>query len=257
MKILVGVNTLTSLDHAVYSNHCQFWYRLGKEFPQHQFILNHPKRMSIDHMRNFSAKLALEHGADYLMFIDDDVIIPLDTLKLLLDCKADIAAGWTIIRGYPYDNMFFRYTDDLHTSLGKPKTATLEKNAEGLWDVDAVGFSCVLISCELLKKVQAPYFVTGPFHTEDVYFCLKAEYALKETGEKIKIVVHPEVKTAHCLGNEYIDPDNVQQWREFTELMNEGLKDRADEPTMATAAIPPDGTPTYDQILKDAIFGAE
>src|ERR1041385_1165531 len=95
MKIVVGINTLTSIDQPVYSNHCQFWFRLGRS-SSHDFILSHPRRMSIDNMRNMTAKIALEHNADYILFIDDDVLIPLNTVDMLLASDADIAAGWTL-----------------------------------------------------------------------------------------------------------------------------------------------------------------
>lgn len=302
--IVIGVNTLTSVDQAVYSNHCQFWYRLGKEFPDYRFILIHPRRMSIDSMRNMAAKVAVDANADYLMFVDDDVILPLDTMKRLLACDADIAAGWTIIRGYPFENMFFQYGDEARLSLMKPKNPVAAE--DGLFHVDAVGFSCVLIKVSLLKKVPVPYFVTGPFHTEDVYFCIKAEHELRKTGnfhekcngeivklidptdenhysyqcngcgkkdieedaiwnrlepETVKIVVDPEVKTAHCLGTHYIDPDNVTDYRALEEAANKDIaeivakKEEKDATTPSVIVLPPVDGLTYEQILKDEIFG--
>ena len=92
-KILVGVNTLTAVSQPIYSNHCQFWYRFGRSYPQFDFMLNNPRRMSIDNMRNMTAKVALENDVDYILFIDDDVLVPIDTLGRLLACDADIAAG--------------------------------------------------------------------------------------------------------------------------------------------------------------------
>lgn len=45
-------------------------------------------------MRNMAAKVALECEADYLLFLDDDVLVPPNNaLKLLLECEADVAAG--------------------------------------------------------------------------------------------------------------------------------------------------------------------
>lgn len=211
MKIMIGVNTLTSIEQPVYANHCQFWFHLGRSMSSHQFIFNTPRRMSIDRMRNHTAKIALEMECDYILFIDDDVVVPIDCLQRLINCDADIAAGWTIIRGHPFPNMFMRFTDETKNVLEHCKDGTFDDNA--VVPVDAVGFSCALLKCSLLKKVPMPWFVTGAQNTEDVYFCVKASHFLPET----KIVVDTRIKTAHALGTEFIDPTTKKAYRTFFE----------------------------------------
>lgn len=213
MKIFVGINTLTSVEQPVYSNHIQFFFRLGRN-TSHDFAINTPRRMSIDRMRNMTAKIALEWEADYLMFIDDDVVIPINSLDKLIACDADIAAGWTVIRGYPFQNMFFRYREDNKQALETYPDPQLPKE-RGELPVDAVGFSCALIKCSLLKKLPQPWFVTGPSNTEDIYFCVKARHFFPE----VSIVVDTSIKTAHALGTEYIDPDNKQAYKDYHELV--------------------------------------
>lgn len=197
---MVGVNTLTSIEQPVYANHCQFWYNLGKQMPEHQFGFNTPRRMSIDRMRNHTAKIALEMECDYILFIDDDVIIPIDALQRLIACDADIAAGWTIIRGHPFPNMFMRFTDENRNELEHCPDGTFD--TDGVIDVDAVGFSCALIKCDLLKRVPMPWFVTGTSNTEDVYFCIKSKHFFPATTVR----VDTRIKTCHALGTEFIDP---------------------------------------------------
>lgn len=206
---MIGVNTLTQVDQLAYVNHCQFWYRLGKNHPDIEFALSCPRRASIDRMRNQTAQATLENNFDYLMFVDDDVLVPVDGLKKLLEADADIAAGHTVIRGYPYNNMFFKYEED--------KTLTYDNepvlNERGLIECAAVGFSFVLIKTSLIKKVPPPYFVTGTHNTEDVYFCLKA----KEYNPETTIVVDPAVRTGHILGSEVVEPDNKEALKKFFE----------------------------------------
>ena len=213
MKTLIGINTLLALEQPVYASHIQFFYHLGKEFPNDTFALNTPRRMSIDRMRNQSAKYALEMEADYLMFIDDDVVIPVNTLHRLLACDADIAAGWTIIRGYPFNNMFFRHPTGDPNGLEPFPHPELPTEPGAVLKVDAVGFSCVLIKCSLLKKVPVPWFVTGPNNTEDIYFCMKARHCFPETT----IVVDLGVKTSHALGTEFIEPGNRIEYTKYCE----------------------------------------
>lgn len=210
-KVLIGVNTLTSIDQAVYANHCQFWFRLGRSYQDMDFAFYTPRRASIDRMRNELAKLAVSHEFDYLVFLDDDVLVPIEGLGKLIQSGADIAAGWTIIRGYPYENMFFKYADEERKILKKVEEFTL--NEKGVIDVDAVGFSFCLIKVDLLRKTPMPFFVTGPYNTEDVYFCIKA----KLHNPEITIIVDPSVKTGHCLGSEFINPLNRELYKKFVE----------------------------------------
>lgn len=252
IKIIVGVNTLTAVDQAVYSNHCQFWYRLGRSMQDFDFMLINPRRMSIDNMRNTAAKIAIESNADYLLFIDDDVLVPLDALSRLLAANADIAAGWTLIRGYPFKNMFFRYTDETKTNLENYPDSAFVYDEFGNIPCDAVGFSCVLIKVDLLKKIQVPYFVTGPYNTEDIYFCLKARLVEPD----LKIVVDPRILTSHNLGAEYLDPLSRAAYKEYFEKVEPQAKELSEKPQPYEKKHdePSDG-PTYEDVLAKAVFG--
>src|SRR5678816_2461598 len=138
--------------------------------------------MAIDNMRNFCAKAAIEGQFDYLWFIDDDVFVQPDALGHLLALKADIAAGITLIRGYPYEPMLFSFKEGrkrgpiLSEYLSLVQEDGSIRRAQGL---DAVGFSCCLIRTSLLERVEAPWFLTGPNFTEDVFFCGRAKHFKK------------------------------------------------------------------------------
>lgn len=221
-RIIVGTNTLTSSYYECYTNHCQFWFRLGRKYPDIDFIVNHPHRMSIDRMRNSTAKIAIEADCEYLLFIDDDVLIPPnDTLERLLNCNADIAAGNVIIRGYPFDYMVFRETW-VERSLTAPVTLkAIKKSGKGVEDVDAVGFSCCLIKVSLLRKIPPPWFVTGPNFTEDIYFCCKARELFPETTIKVDW----DLVCGHILWPEPIRHDVREEYKKYFEAVNPGAVD--------------------------------
>ncbi len=244
---MVGVNTLTSVDRAVYSNHCQFWFRLGRKMPEVDFLLNHPYRMSIDNMRNMTAKVAIDNDCDYILFIDDDVLVPVDCLQHLIACDADVAAGWTVIRGYPFKNMFFKFTDESKLNLTNYDEG-IKFNDKGLIECAAVGFSCALLRVSTLKKVEPPYFVTGPYNTEDIYYCMKLLAAVPEA----KIVVDPGILTSHNLGSEYLDPLSRIAYKVYSEAIDPSLKVENEKPQVISKNHdePKDGTPTYEDMLK-------
>lgn len=222
-KIFICINTLTSVEQVLYANHMSFFFKLGKNLGQeHQFILHTPRRHSIDRARNASAKMALENNCDYLMFIDDDVVVPVDILEKLLAADKDIIAGWTIIRGWPFDNMFFKYTEGTRNLVPMPDV----KRNSGIIDVDAIGFSTALIKCSVIKQIPPPWFVTGPTNTEDIYFCLKAKQYLPN----VSICVDTSVETAHMLGPEFISPWNRENYKAYQ---------LAENPTIGDKPIPP------------------
>jgi len=235
INTLIGINNLSQVDQLAYSNHMQFFYRLGvykgsedskkKLTPEGgkevNFALCNPRRMSIDRMRNEAAKVALEGDFDYLMFIDDDVLLPIDAWHRLVEADKDIICGVTHIRGYPYHPMIFNFTDPAYkkNSFVDDYEEKADKES-GLLKVDAVGFSCCLIKVDLLKKVIPPFFVTGTHQTEDVFFCKRAA----EQVADVSIFAHTWVKTGHLLGTEIIHPESVKFQKEFDEKRYPGIE---------------------------------
>lgn len=235
MKTLVGINNLTAIDQLAYANHIQFFYRLGKEFPNDYFALCNPRRMTIDRMRNFCAKTALEHEFDWLMFIDDDVLVPFDCFKKLIVHDKDICAGVTNIRGYPFHPMIFNFQDKLNHYYDDYK----DHVENGLVQCDAVGFSCCLIKVDLLKRMRPPFFITGAAHTEDVFFCVHAKEQVKDVG----IFVDPSIECAHILGSDIIEPKAVEFWKTLEESRFPSLL--ASESIMNDSTIQQDRSEEY------------
>lgn len=231
---MIGINVLESVNSFVYQNHIRFFSNLKKDFPNDQFFLFTPYRMSIDSMRNVSAKLAIDAGCDYLMFIDDDVIIANETYSVLKAADKDIIMALTYIRGYPFRPMMFKTVEVVTDIEGKRRENLVpyedyEKDVDqetGLLKCQAVGFSCVLIKMDVVKAVTPPYFITGATYTEDVYFCNKARYTL---DPEPSIYVHTRIPTMHMMMADGVNADNVAQLRELykpTEPLGKSRYDR-------------------------------
>ena len=213
-KIVIGINSLIATRHQAYSNHIQYFFRLGRNYPNIDFILFNPDRMSIDRMRNTAADLALESEADYLLFIDDDVLVPFDSLKRLIAVDADICAADVCIRGYPFDHMLFQYNED-RGLVSMPELP----EGKGVINCGAVGFSYCLIKVSLLRKMHKPYFITGATNTEDIYFCLKAVKEYPNTTIKADC----NIECHHLLWDECISSYNKKEYKKYYEAMNPSL----------------------------------
>lgn len=229
MKITIGINSLVSTMHSAYGNHLQTFYNLGRKYSDIDFILNNPARMSIDRMRNMTAEVALQSESDYILFLDDDVLVPISDnhqwLRKLIACNADIVAGDVLIRSYPFDHMIFKYVEIEPAippdDMGRGRSARnqlqpLSKLEPEPFEVDAVGFSCCLIDVEILKEMHKPYFVTTPNHsTEDIYFCMKAKDAIKD----LKIMCEPTIICGHILWEEIITSVNRAAYSTYCESL--------------------------------------
>lgn len=212
-KIVVCINSLVATVQPAYSNHIQLFYMFGRHYNKYHFVLVNTPRMSIDRCRNLAAETALDVQAKYLLFIDDDVLIPqpFDFLEKLINMKADIAAADVLIRGYPFNHMFFKYNKDKTGLLAVPSLPKAHK--AGRFEVDAVGFSCCLIDTKLLVELPKPYFITGINNTEDIYFCMKA----RDKFPDCSIVVDTSIMCGHILWSEIIDSLNKKNYKTYHE----------------------------------------
>lgn len=218
VRVFILVNTLTSVQKPVYSNHIEMFVWHCRNYPEIKFYFLPPDRMSIDSARNTAADLAMDYECDWLLFLDDDVLVPPSCLSRLIEDNKDITAGLTIIRGMPFNVMGFKYGKKTKTKRNvdfyndlplavrcKRKHANFIDNCPSCQEtplqkmvpLDAVGFSLCLIKVDLIKKLSKPYFLTGTGHTEDVYFCLKAQ---EEVGKKkVSIFMDTSIQTGHLV----------------------------------------------------------
>jgi hypothetical protein len=242
MKILIGINTLTEINQTVYSNHLSLFYRLGRSYAEIEFGICAPRRMSIDNMRNFCAKAAIEGKFDYLWFIDDDVLLDQNALRHLLDLRSDISSGITLIRGYPYEPMLFSFKKGRKTpNLVEYKS--LVRSDGSIRKLDAVGFSCCLIKVSLLAKIESPWFLTGPNFTEDVFFCNRARDVVKN----VSISASNFVQTEHVLGSETICPANRIARIKYDEMNQPGIR-RGSKRIRVNGVAPPKNADRFTMI---------
>src|SRR5208283_762827 len=155
MKTLVMVNALTSIESRAYSSHCIEWFAMGKEFGSkgELFIQHVQHRTSIDRARNLAVQEALLWDCEYLLFIDDDMILQPYTYRKLREADKDVVMAHSIIRGYPFDAMHFIDPTDKDFKSDKDYCDSLihfndykeyvDKESE-LVRVDAIGCATVL-----------------------------------------------------------------------------------------------------------------
>lgn len=136
--------------------------------------------------RNDLALMAIEAQADYVLWLDSDMVFPPDTMIRMMDTMQkndlDILTGLYFRRLPPYtpvlfDQLEFDEDDVLHFS-------DFKEIPEELFEVGGCGFGCVLMKTDVFMDVLGKYqqlFAPMGNNGEDVAFCVRA----RQCGYKI------------------------------------------------------------------------
>lgn len=126
--------------------------------------------------RNLLGQTAIEMGADYVFWLDSDMVFPPDTLvkmiKTLEENDLDFLSGVYFRRVAPYKPVLYDEMDDTgvnHTEF--------EKIPDGIFEIGGCGFGCVLMKTDILIDVLASemdMFTPLPRAGEDISFCIRA-----------------------------------------------------------------------------------
>lgn len=146
--------------------------------------------------RNQLASMALDDGADYVMWFDSDMVFNPTTLLLLLkdiEGGADFVTGIYYRRTAPFSPTIFKSLD-----INDKNYAVWEHYddhpTEGLFEIAGCGFGCVLMKAEIFTKVFAKFgHLFSPIGEvgEDLSFCWRA----RQCG--YKLMCDPDIPLGH------------------------------------------------------------
>lgn len=130
---------------------------------------------TISENRTYLAVQALNNGCSHLLFIDDDMVFPPDTLERLLNREKDIV-------GVIYHSRMFPPTPVIVLEDGSVKE--VKEINEEMVKCQHVGTGVLLIKTEVFKKIHRPWFLADTYLEtgmtrigEDAWFCQQARKA--------------------------------------------------------------------------------
>lgn len=146
--------------------------------------------------RNSLATMAMQMDADYVFWLDSDMVFQPDTLVRMMDTvqkhDIDMLTGLYFRRVPPYSPVLF---DKLEM---RTKTvldwSEFKSIPEDLFEVGGCGFGCVLVNTEVLISVQGKHgnmFAPMGNNGEDIAFCIRA----RDCG--YKIICDPSIICGH------------------------------------------------------------
>lgn len=201
MKILIAVPTFENICPDTFKS----IYDLDKG--GHEVSFEFVRGYDCARARNEICLMGIKRKMDYVLMVDNDVILPKDTLIRLLRSGAEVClghyphrAGDNTYKGKScimkiYDKDGREYFDFPYESLYDSKELLAK---EGLVHVRAGGLGCALIRVSVFEKLAFPYFNWINYqnkHTlsEDLYFSVQLK------GAGVPIYCDPKVACGHLL----------------------------------------------------------
>lgn len=147
--------------------------------------------------RNRCVEEAQKAEADYLFFMDSDMVVPPEAVEILLSRQKDIVGALYRRRGPPYDLMGVTL---------KPGAVEV---AGGVYEMAAIPTGCMLIDMKVFAALEKPYFRhrvragEEVEDTEDYVFCDMARAAGFAVWADIDLSAHVDhigirrLKAAH------------------------------------------------------------
>jgi hypothetical protein len=149
-------------------------------------------------------RLAMEAqniGAEYMLWLDSDMVFPATTAMRLMAHNESVVAANYIRRQLPAKGVAYETIGDWQNPL-------LFEPQDDLVAVEGVGMGCMLVKTSVLSEIAQPWFEFGwtpesnDHLGEDMIFCQK----MAQQGHTVKIDTHLSMEMRH-LGTWAFGPD--------------------------------------------------
>ena len=214
MKILIAVPTFEN----IYPDTFKSIYDL--DVMDHDVLFEFVRGYDCATARNRIAQIALDNGTDYVLMVDNDVVLPKDALINLLENPVDVCLGYYAHRDSDnryrgrscvcklYDengNKHFNYP--LESEYTADELKELKDNGQFRVQIHGGGMGCAFIKTDVFNRIKYPWYDWVNYAnehrgmlSEDLYFC---EGCRKRS---IPIYADTRVNCGHILRHvQYVD----------------------------------------------------
>jgi len=140
--------------------------------------------------------MAIAEKADYVLWLDSDMVFPPELLVDLMDDMEgrDMVSGICHMRRPPYTPVLYEKLRQGFTPAENESNKLIDYPKDGPFMVEGCGFGCVMMKTEVLKSVVDKYhelFAPLPGYGEDLSFCIRAR------GCGYDIWADPKIQIGH------------------------------------------------------------
>ena len=183
MKILIAVPTFEN----IYPDTFKAIYDL--DVSGHDVDFEFVRGYDCATARNRIARIAIDRKTDFVLMVDNDVVLPKDALHNLLDDSKDVTLGIyahrdndNIYRGRTcvckiYDALGNKHCNyPLESEYREEEIKALRESGQYKVQIHGGGMGCALIKTDVFNKTQYPWYdwanyKSGGTLSEDLYFC--------------------------------------------------------------------------------------
>jgi 2-polyprenyl-3-methyl-5-hydroxy-6-metoxy-1,4-benzoquinol methylase len=217
-RVLIGVAGFHGVIPECQENFFQFAYRCGRDNPEFDFLLKILIKREQFRARNNLVDLAMFNDCEYLLMLDDDMIVPPDLFKRLHSHHKDVVGCLYYQRGGAYHPVIMRQTnmkDGLKGIQFINHFDPIIKNP-GLHKIDGViGGGCMLFNTDVFRKLEQPYFWIDGIVGTDVYVCDR----LQRAG--IEIWADTSIELGHVGEAQIVTSRNIPEYASALGKVNE------------------------------------
>lgn len=185
MRILIAVPTFETIYPDTYKS---IW---DLDKGGHEVLFESVRGYDVATARNRVAQMSLDKGCDYVLMVDNDVVLPKDALIHLLEDTKRVCLGYyphrsndnryngrtCICRLFKEDGTAY-YNYDLESEYTAGEMLDMEQAGETKIEVHGGGMGCALINTDVFRRLSYPWYDWvnyGDAHrgmlSEDLYFC--------------------------------------------------------------------------------------
>lgn len=199
MKILIAIPTFESIYPDTYKS---VW-ELDKG--EHEILFEFIRGYDCATARNRIADRALELNTDYVLMVDNDVVLPGHVLLDMLENPVDVCLGY-----YPHRHEHNRYTGQvsvcklgwfnypIESEYTAAELRQMQEIGTRKVEIHGGGMGCALIRTDVFRRLSFPWYdwinyidTNRSVLSEDLYFCEKCKM------EKIKIFTDTRAACGH------------------------------------------------------------
>ena len=191
MNILIAVPTFEN----IYPD--TFKYIYGLDSGGHDLMFDFIRGYDVATARNKIAQRAIDEDADYVLMVDNDVVLPEDALLNLLEGEKDVCLGYyahrnedniyqgrtCVCRLYqPNGKAYFNYPLESEYTAEEMKTFRDEGTTK--FQIHGGGMGCALIRTDVFRRLKYPWYDWVNYAddnrgmlSEDLFFCEKCKHA--------------------------------------------------------------------------------
>ena len=191
LRILIAVPTFENIFPDTYKS---IWnLDRGEHTADFEFVRGYDCATA----RNRIARIALDGKYDYVFMVDNDVVLPKDALRNLLEDPVEVCLGYYAHRGekneYTGRQNVCRYLNELgfphwnypfESEYTAEELQALKEKGEKKIRIHGGGMGCALINTDVFERTEYPWYdwvnkpdPNEPMLSEDLFFCERCKQA--------------------------------------------------------------------------------